>query len=215
MSDTLIFTPVMCNRGRKWRGSLAYFLGDISDFNVAYNVTCQSAKLWDPAQKKYVYANPEFLVDLQECPSLEDDKREYISKTINDTLTWCKTQKQNESEAKQFARNILKKKHPELLPYIEEHGLTDQRNAYEEIEKTLTWALGLKTRPCIIYGKRCPGGNPLPEKKKMNIVMKTLHKKGIDKLPDFQQSWEFALTLHGLGQYRVFIVPVNNEQYEY
>lgn len=191
----ITFVPVVITRGRKFRGK-AYFLGDTHQNQVAWNVVAYSTRLWDPANKKYVYANPDFCDD--DASVTEDErlraKDEYILGIINDTINWCRNQNpgQGPAEVNSFARNVLRRRHYDLMADID-ILLPDSRDIKTEIQKTVEWAMTLTTRPCYMYGRFCEGGRPLPIKRKLDIARKSLTTKGIAKLPGFEEAWQACL----------------------
>lgn len=202
--SNITFKPVIVKGGRKFQG-FAYDLGfgtQISHSTWAY--TSYSLKMWDPATKQFVYANPDFVFECQDADpvKVEADKQAYISNTIDGTIAWCRQQKPNapESEVLQFARNVLRKHHPEMMDIIDEKA-PDQREVVTEVENTVRWARGLKTRACYIYGRFCPGGKPLSEKRQIEIAKKTLERRGITKLEGFEEAWSCTLTINGLIKY--------------
>lgn len=193
------FAPVVINRGRKFKGK-AYYLGQDSQRAVAWNVTAWSTKLWDPNSKRYVYANPDFCEDDTEISpeQVEADRTDYINTTINSTIAWCQTKQPNEAEARKFARNVLLKNHPEMRESID-RVLPDMRDVGAAVDRTIQWAMSLRTRPMVIYGKRCSGGKPYSKSKIKNIAMKTLCRKGYDKLDGFTEAWEAYVIIYGLN----------------
>ena len=199
MSTT--FTPVLISRGRKFRGK-AYFLGDVRCGSFGN----QNAKLWDPAAKRYVWANVDFC-DEDESVTPEQvatDKEAYSKAVIEDTIKWCRECKSGapEDEVMQFARNVLRKYHPEIdESKLVANDLGDRRDLSIEVEKTLNWAIQLTTRPCWMYGHYCKGGRPLPTEKKIRIAYKSLTKKGLTQKADFEAVWTFLLSMMGLAQY--------------
>ena len=196
--NNITFIPVMITRGRKFKG-FAYMLGR----TVTSHQGFESSQLWDPATKTLVYATPDFCQDTDKPTTFDDDLTTYVDTKINGTIDWCRKTKAGASdkEVLQFARNIIRKYNPELVPFLEDYGASDQRDVAEEVEKTLNWAMQLKTRPCWMYGKWCAGGKPLADERKLDIAWKSLHNKSLDKLVGFAEAWELALTLRGLMKY--------------
>ena len=198
---SITFLPVVVNRGRKFRGK-AYALGDTRPGMYG----SWNSKLWEPISKKYVWANEEFLEDDESVSpaQVQADKDAYIKHIIDDTIQWCKNCKPNasEDEVMQFARNVIRKHHPEIdESLLEANKLNDRRDISAEVEKTLTWAMKLTTRPCVIYGRVCKGGRPLPEEKKIRIAYRSLVRKGLAAKPDFLPVWTFILSMMGLAKY--------------
>lgn len=195
---TFNFIPVKIERGRKFRG-MAYLLsGEIECRGNCY--TYDSAKLWDPDSKKIVYANLEFCNDVtMPDAEIQAAKEEYVTCTIDSTVQWCRSTKPNlsQEELEKFARNVLLKHHADMKPVIDE-VLPDKRDVGAEVQKTLNWAMTLKTQPCWIYGRWCAGGKPLPDDRKVHAAWKALHNKGIDKLDGFEDAWTMACSVMGL-----------------
>jgi hypothetical protein len=186
------FAPVVVTRGRKFRGK-AFYLGQDSSRSVAYGVECWSSKLWDPIAKRYVYANPDFCDKDESVTEAEvaAAKLEYVTHIINNTVEWCRSQKPNASdeEIKQFARNVLRKHHREMMDDIN-RVLPDQSNLHDEITRTLKWASTLTTKACFMYGRWCAGGNPLSLERQQSIAFRALEKRGLTSRPDFKEMWD-------------------------
>ena len=90
----------------------------------------------------------------------------------------------------------------EMMEFIDK-ATPDCRNVVTEIQNTLTWAMGLTTRACWMYGKWCAGGKPLSAERKRTIALSALEKKGITKLPGFVDAWNMSLDVYGMGHPRV------------
>ena len=194
--NPFIFTPVACHKGRKWKGDLAYLLGYDPEYT---SFGSMQVKLWDPAQMKYVYANPNFVENIDSTQEkTESDKKVYIDKVFSDSIAYWKNKAPDNWQT--CARASMLKWHRELREFIDEK-LPDNRNVFEEVEKTLSWALSLRTRPTVIYGRKCKGGNLYPEINRVRIARRSLHKKGIDKLEEFDKAWDVALTMRGIRKY--------------
>lgn len=180
------FTPVVVNRGRKFRGK-AYSFG-----LICHGMFIESSKLWDPAEKRFVYANCEFVEKDDTVPQsqVDADWQAYASCFINKVCEWCRSQKPDAplEELESWARAILLKHHPELRDEIDT-TLPARRSVRGEIVSTIRWAQGLRTRPCYMYGKFCPGGKFYPLRKVLDIAYKALVKRGVDKLPGFEETW--------------------------
>lgn len=208
-TSAFTFVPVRVARGRKWKGELAYMLTIQDSSFCLYHgrggyIQSETAKMWDPATKRFVYANADFVEDVElPAEQVEAARKEYVDLQIRGTIAWCKSKKPDapEAEIMQFARNCIRKQHPEFDVYLVEYGLTDRRDVVDAVERTLSWAMQLKTRPCFMYGRHCPGGRPLPDEKKIRIARKSLHTKGIDLLDGFAEAWELSLTIRGLVKY--------------
>ena len=197
----MTFTPVAVNRGRKFRGK-AYYLGDVRYGNFG----AQNAKLWDAVNKKYVWANVDFCLDDETVTpeQVAADKAAYQKDVIDDTIRWCRERKQNasEDEVMQFARNVLRKYHPEIdETLLQANNLNDRRDLSIEVEKTLNWAIKLTTKACWMYGRYCKGGRPLPDEKKIRIAYKALVRKGLTQKEGFEAVWSFMLTMMGMAKY--------------
>lgn len=196
----ITFIPVTVTRGRKYRG-FAYSIGGTTVSQPAWNVTCYTSRLWDPQSKKFVYANSDFLEDAADHikpDQLLADKAAYLTDQLNNTVEWCKSQKTDGNEAMQFARNIFRKRNPELLKIFDELVyVKDTRDVAAEIDKLLNWAMNLKTRPCWMYGHWCNGGKDLPVSKKLDIAYKSAQTKGLTKLEKFVECWNQAITSRG------------------
>ena len=204
MSNTnIVFAPVTVNRGRSFRG-FGYCVGDGGISQPAYCVTIYKSKIWDPVNKRFAYVNSDYL----ETAEVSDEQKSaelqaYIDHTINGTIEWCRQQKPDASDAevKSFARNVLRKHHPEMMEFIDK-AAPDTRDCVAEIQKTLTWAMGLTTRACWMYGKWCAGGKPLSTTRKRTIAYNALEKKGITKLPGFEAAWQMSLDVYGMSHPR-------------
>ncbi len=192
-----IFSPVSCKQGRKWRGELAYRLSD-SPYTVGAWGTV-TYRMWDPKALRFVYVNGDFLVGVElDQAKIEADRKAYIDHTIKSTLDWCRQQTPNEDEARKFARNLLLKKHRELLPWFDAE-LPDRRDVVAAIERTLQWALNLRTKSSMrLYGKMCEGGKPYPKSRIVKVAYSALQKKGYHKLEGFQESWTLMTKLMSL-----------------
>lgn len=187
------FVAVVVNKGRKFRGE-AYDIGAAEHTN-SYQlpgwsgrggwVTSVSVKLWSPTAG-FVYANPNYIEAVTDKPEAEvqADYAKYVDYTINSTIAWCHSRKLNptEKEVLDFARNVIRKHHPEML------ALFDEKNAYHEdvatvVQSTLDWAfrLGYSNAKCV------------------RIALKALRKKGVLDNPAFVPAWTIYLDLRGLG----------------
>lgn len=189
--SNLIFKPVVINRGRKFRGK-AFFLGITTERAVAYNVSSWSTKLWEPVSKRFVYANPDFCEDDTSFDEFlcQQAREEYVRHVIDGTIAWCRAQKPeaDDREVFRFARNVLKKHHPEMLEEINS-ALPECVNIREAISDTLTWASKLVTRPCFMYGRYCPGGKPYSLDRQLAVARRALEKKGLTNHPEFEEAW--------------------------
>lgn len=193
----IVFTPVIVNKGRKFRGK-AYLIGDSYVFSTWQSETTY-LKMWDPISKSIVSANEDFCEEDNSVPpeKIKSDCEEYIKWTFESTYAWCMEKRNgDETAAKQFARNILLKRFPSLKDQITEE-FPDQRDVAEEIQRTLQWAMNLKTRETFMYGRHCPGGKPLPLKKKLAIAYNSLERKKMTAREEFKDLWNLNLTLLG------------------
>jgi len=196
------FNPVHCSRGRKWRGALAYSI-DIDDDN--HNLRfgsfgTVSKRLWEPIAKQYVFANIDFIeANERDEAKIAADREAYVKTTIQSTVDWCKSVKPElpDAELLLFIRNSLKKQHPEMLPAIDVVA-PDNRDVVAEVQKTLQWAMTLKTQACWMFGRYCNGGKPLADNRKVEIAFKALQKKGVTKLDGFEDVWNMTLDVMGL-----------------
>ena len=192
----ITFTPVKVETGRKFRGD-AYLLGEKSygSFGTV------NEKLWDPASKTVVYANTERVIAREGVPHfvVMDDLNEYIAAVINETVEWCRKTAADKAEdnIKRFARNVLLKRHPEMQDIIDAE-FPDTRNAIDEIRRTLEWAKKLTTRAGYYYGRYSAGGKPLSDERKLQCAKTALLRKGIAKLPGFEEAWVAAVQESGL-----------------
>lgn len=196
----ITFVPVVINRGRKFRGK-AFYLGYDSQCAVAWNVTAWSTKLWDSNNKRYVYANPDFCEDDKSLTEADIAKArdEYILNIINSTITWCASKDPSKSdiEIKRFARNVLRKSHPELIDDINVL-LPDSRDVVPLVENAVKWAINLRTKPCVIYGKACKGGKKYPKSKIRDIAYKCCVRNGATQLEGFEEAWQFFINMYEL-----------------
>ena len=210
-SATVVFTAVKVEGGRKFRGrgfvvgeshSTASYGWRHTGYGWAHNIVdTYTSKIWVPTLGKFCYANSKYVeedssVSAEEC-ALEFKR--YSDRIIDDTIAWCRKTKPeaNEVEIVQFARNVLRKNHKELIEAIDSR-LPDTRDIGDEISKTVAWAMTLKTQPCHMYGRFCPGGKPLAANRIVDIARKALIKKGLDKNSDFEQQFENICRKNGL-----------------
>lgn len=200
MSTTnFAFSPVNVNRGRSFRG-FGYYVGEGGISQPAWCVTIYKVKIWDPVNKRIVYVNSDYLEEAN-VPEAEVNaaRQAYIDHTIQDTIKWCRTRIPNapESEVKTFARNVLRKHHPEMIEFIDK-ATPDTRNVVDEVQRTLQWAMGLTTKSCWMYGRFCPGGKPVSDERKVRSAYTALQRKGVTKLDGFTEAWEMTLDIFGL-----------------
>ena len=198
----ITFKPVVVNRGRKFRGIAFDVGGKEVATQVARCVTSYSVCLWDPANKRFVYANPDFVEERAiDKDELLEAKRKWIEDQINDTISWCRSISPAgtaEDEILRFATNVLRRKSEALAKIVAELNTVDTRDVVAEVRKTVEWALSLRTRPCWMYGKYCAGGHKYPPKKTISIALRALEKKGIMKLEGFLEAWRIVCNEHNL-----------------
>lgn len=208
-SANATFIPVKVTGGRKYRGtgfmvSVSSSTNDYGWRHTGYGwarniVETETARIWVPALGKFQYANSNYVDD--DISVSESDRaaalQTYCDKIVQDTLTWCQSKKPGASEAEvlSFARNVLRKHHPE----IDIDGtIPDSRDASTEILNTIKWALTLRTRPCFMYGRHCPGGKMLSGERYVSIARKALVKRGISSKEGFEELFKAAIEAEGL-----------------
>ena len=188
------FEPVVINKGRKFRGE-AYWIGaaeHISNYQIpgwsgrGGWITSVSVKLWSPTAG-FVYANPNYIEDVTDKPEAEvqADYAKYVDCTINDTIAWCRrvSKGKGEQEIINFARNVIRKHHPEMMGEFESrHGGVDVVGV---VESTIAWALNLGYSPA-----KC-----------VRIAAKALAKKGVTSNEAFTAAWTITLDLRGLSRF--------------
>lgn len=202
----ITFNPIVVAGGRKFhgRGYLVYCSDSVAQYGWK---TCwtTTARIWVPETKSFVYANADFCDD-DETVTPEQrlhDLEAYVMHTIESTREWCKRTKPQADalEIARFARNVLRKQHPEMQAAIDAviPPPPDTRDLDAEVQSTVEWAKSLKTRPCTIYGHFCPGGKPYPAKKCVDIARKALTKKGLAQRPEFEAAFAAACRKAGLA----------------
>ena len=193
------FVAVVVNKGKKFRGE-AYDIGEVERTNTFQLagwsgrggwVSSTSVKLWSPTSG-YVWCNPTYIEDRAVDPEVEKaDYAKYVDFVINNTIAWCKSRKLNASEKEvlDFARNVIRKNHPEMLAeFNARHGWVDVVGV---VESTVAWALnlGYSTAKCI------------------RIAFKALNKKGVMTHKAFIPALDITLTLRGLNKYMDKYLP--------
>ena len=193
------FRAVKVTGGRKYRGTGFIVAVKTSSGCAGWRHTgygwernwyeSNTAKIWVPSLKKFQYANVNFVED-DPSVSEEDCEREfkaYQELTIEDTIAWCRKTKPEATAAEidAFARNVLRKHHPEMMSRIDEL-LPDQRQLDTEVSKTIAWAITLRTRPCFMYGRHCEGGKQYSNERYIEIARKALTKRGWTDKPEFE-----------------------------
>ena len=202
-NTTITFRPVRVSKGRKFRG-FAYDVGEMprtTSFNVygpnggCAGMRCtESVRLWEPVSKKFVYCNPSYVEDA-EAPASETEaaKADYINSSISSAVAWCRSRKPNvpEKDVLTFARNVIKKHHPEFLTFFD-----SQYNYTEDVAgtvfSTMDWAFNLG------YSKA----------KCARIAVKALTKKGLIGRPCTYEAFSMWLDLRGLHHYVEKYFPV-------
>jgi hypothetical protein len=192
--ETIKFEPVVVNKGRKFRGE-AYWIGADAHINNYQLpgwrgrggwITSVSVKLWSPTQG-FVYANPNYIEDVTDKSEdvVKVDYTKFVDYTINSTIAWCRSRKPNSTEGEviDFARNVIRKHHPEMLGEFESrHGGAD---VVEVVKSTIDWAIRLGYSPA-----KC-----------IRIAAKVLRKKGVTSNEAFTAAWTITLDLRGLGRF--------------
>lgn len=188
------FEPVVVNKGRKFRGE-AYWIG-AAEHTTSYQlpgwsgrggwITSVSVKLWSPTHG-FVFANPDYIEDVtgKSEEEVKADYAKFVDFTINETLAWCRKVSSNkgESEIINFARNVIRKHHPEMMDEFESrHGGVDVVGI---VESTIAWALnlGYSTAKCV------------------RIAARALTKKGVTSNEAFTAAWTITLDLRGLSRF--------------
>lgn len=197
------FAPVRVTSGRKFKG-FGYIV-DVENrpMRIAYRFcSIDTAKIWDPANKSFGYATYSLCskVEMAEADILAA-KAAYIEAQLMGTIDWCKSVKPNisENELMRFARNVVRKQNPALLAAFDAAiEVVDDRDVVMEIRKTIEWALTLRTRRCYMYGKWCEGGKMYAPRRYVDIARKALEKRGVTKLPDFEEMWRGILPIYQL-----------------
>lgn len=187
------FAPVVINKGKKFRGD-AYDVGcevRVSTFNIYGHGrngwrSCESVKLWSP-DKGWVYANPSYIEEREVAPEVEQaDYAKYVAQTLDGTVAWCRTRKLNASEKEvlTFARNVIRKHHPEMLALFDEK-FNFKDDIAATVESTLEWAFRLD------YSNA----------KRVRIALRALAKKGLAENPAIIPMWTMWLDLRGLSRF--------------
>lgn len=189
--ESLTLKPIMVQRGRKFKGH-GYQVEAI--FNEdGFRRQFYDNLIWDPQAKRTAYANPNYIED-DPIPTKADIDREtqaYIDFVVASVVKRCTSgplhvREQDPSSCYNYIRNSLLWKLPaskvdELYP--------DTRSVAQEVERTIRWASGLKTKPTTLYGKFCPGGKDYSRTRKAEAAYKALRHKGFTKRPEFEAAW--------------------------
>ena len=201
------FEPVVVNKGRKFRGA-AYWIG-AAEHTTSYQlpgwrgrggwVTSVSVKLWSP-DKGFVWCNPNYVEDVTDKPEEEvkADYAKYVDYTINSTIAWCRSRRTNptEKEVLDFARNVIRKHHPEML--AEFNARNGEVDVVGVVESTINWALNLGYSTA----------------KNIRIAFKALSKKGVMSSEAFIPALDITLTLRGLNKYMDKYLPAYIPDYK-
>ena len=203
-SVNAVFQPVKVTGGRKYRGrgfvvSYSTSTNDYGWRHTGYGwarnvVETTTARIWVPELGKFQYANSSYVDEdetVTETARLEA-LQQYCDHVVQDTINWCKSKKpgSSEDEVLSFARNVLRKHHPEIDI---DATIPDSRDAAAEIKSTIRWALTLRTRPCFMYGRMCKGGNMLSGERYVAIARKALVKRGIAAKEGFEELFKAAI----------------------
>lgn len=205
--DSFMFVPVRVTGGRKFRGDAyavdaderEYYRGgyDVSPNGVMlgrwrnadrYTTVYGTTKVWDPATKRVSWVTSKFAQPREvEAGRVEADREDYARSTVEETLSWCRTKVADDKEARKFARNCLRKHHPELMKWVDEI-LPDERDVADEVERTLRWAVSLSPA-------RRTSRSDLETSR---VAYRALVKKGVSKLDGFRDVWAFFTSTMGL-----------------
>jgi hypothetical protein len=207
------FTPVRVSGGRKFQGD-AFVVGhDEREFYHGghsitssgfvggrwrnadrYTTVTQTAQVWDPATKRCYWVTEKF-VQKRELPEAEVEaaRMAYVESTIQSTLAWCMSKSPNEAEGRKFARNCLRKHHPEMMEWIDAK-LPDKRDVVAEVERILRWAL--QTRSNV---KRTKASDRVT----VRMALHALERMRVTKLEGFQEAWVFETKLLELPDYGI------------
>lgn len=194
------FAPVVVNKGRKFRG-FAYWIGN-TEHTTSYQlpgwsgrggwISSTSIKLWSP-DKGFVWCNPNYIEDVIDKPEKEvkADYAEYVEFTIDSTIAWCRkvSSGKTEKEIISFARNVIRKHHPEMV--AEFNARNGEVDVVGVVESTINWALNLGYSTA----------------KNIRIAFKALNKKGVMSNEAFIPALDIILTLRGLNKYMDKYLP--------
>lgn len=204
---SFMFVPVSVTGGRKFRGDAyavdaderEYYRGgyDVSaDGHVLgrwrnagqYTTVYGTTKVWDPATKRVSWVTTKFVAPREVRPEdLESAREDYARSTVEETLSWCRTKVPDDKEARKFARNCLRKHHPELMKWVDEI-LPDERDVADEVERTLRWAISLSPSRHTARS----------DAETSRIAYRALVKKGVSRLDGFRDVWTFFTSTMGL-----------------
>lgn len=199
------FTPVRVSGGRKFQGD-AFVVGhgESEFYRGGYSIT-QTAQVWDPVAKRCWWVTEKF-VQKRELPEAEVEaaRMAYVESTIQSTLAWCMSKSPNEAEGRKFARNCLRKHHPEMMEWIDAK-LPDERDVVAEVERILRWAL--QTRSHV---KRTKASDSVT----VRMAMHALQRMGVSKLDGFKEAWCFETQLLELPDYGIGEMLADEQQAE-
>ena len=166
--------PVTVEGGRKFKGNGFVISieegGRYDDTYWSRNESQTNAVIYDPAYGKLQKANIKFCkvddtVTNEQC---KEAFKDYCQKQVRNTIIWCKRKdpRKSDFETKRWARNIIKKYHPQID--VDKYIQLDQQEVanalHDRVDSTVNWALSLG------YGQT----------KTERIIEKALSKKGID-----------------------------------
>ena len=166
-------------------------------------VTTETVKIWVPETGRFGYANAAYV---EADTSVTETERQlafqkYVDSTIESTKAWCRSVKPEADEAEilRFARNVIRKQHPELREVLDTviPPPADNRDLATEVAKTVAWAMTLRTQPCFMYGRMCRGGKRYPNKRYIDIAHKACTKRGLAAKPEFEKV--FVAEIHKVG----------------
>lgn len=210
----ITFRAVKVSRGRKFRGS-GFMIATLEhEYDYGWRhvpggdgfyywerntgIGC-TAKIWVPETGRYAYANADFVEADETVSQTECDSqfKLYCDKIVADTIEWCTAHTSKPGDVKSFARNVIRKNHPELRPLLATL-FPDDRDLMTIIESTVKWALTLTTQPCYMYGRHCAGGKRYNNKRYVEIARKALAKKGVTTADGFEAAFNAVLEANHL-----------------
>ena len=216
----ICFVPVKVAGGRKFRGRGFEVSSStsVNDFGWKH-VPCadgfycwernivetETVKIWVPETGRYAYANARYVENDESVAEVDRELAfdKYVNGLIESTKAWCRSVKPELSEAEilSFARNVIRKQHPDLREFLDTvlPPPADNRDVATEVAKTIAWAMTLKTRPCFMYGRMCRGGKPYSPAKYIDIAKKACTKRGLAAKPEFEQVFAAEIRKAGLA----------------
>lgn len=187
---TSTFIPVRITRGRKFKGDAFIIPGEfVSRFGYAGSGVCplqitRKVKIWDPAKKVTDWINVDYCEDRDLAPEAREAQwLDYVRSIIASTIAWCKSK--NPSDFMNFARNVIRKNHADMLDVFDKDNSTD---ASHDIKSTFEWVMTLRT----------PKGNSYTKPKLARIAYRALEKKGLTSLDGFKEAWTIHCDMYGL-----------------